>query len=563
MRLLSSACAALLVAMLGGVSAADDLAATAPPDLTSDAKPPRDLAPRSDLDSDSLDTKPKHTATKAAPAVTRDPKDPKEKVASTPDAGTTAASTPVPAPMVEGAPVRIGDRRVFMIRAERNGQPPDVRARKTAQVLERLIDEGKTEDVRVQAEGDLLVVYAGTTPIIQLSQRDAIAAGDASLAVHADAVATDIRQALVTEVRRRATANLVFSFSLVVLSGLIAFLLLRALSQLAQRIGASLETAKNIPGFRIGSIELLTPAAVKVLVGMVLSVLRPILTITLSYFWIVFALSLFPATAKFGERVSGFVLTPLTTLVGRVGATLPMLALLAISAFATAMLLRFVRVFFDGIGRGELHLSGIPADLARPLSMLVRIAVVAGALLVAAPLVTGGDQGTLPLAGIAMLATFVLATAVPLAGGAVGAVLMLGRKLNVGDFLAIGDVTGVLRHVGFFELVLEDRTGNELRVPHLLLLVRTLRVLGDAPSSRWEVTVDSKLAQGRVRKTLADAVRRQGHAVNVELVEIDAVTARYLVQGAALPGEDDLASAIADALTREGLVFGRIRKVEE
>ena len=484
------------------------------------------------------------------------------------DAATAPAIAPAApavaptAPPVEGSPVRIGDRRVFVIRAPRNGQAPAIRARKTAQILERLIDEGKVEEVRVQPDGELLVVYSGKTPIIQLSPQDAQAAGDASLAVHADAVATDIRQALTTEVRRRATANLVFSFSLVVLSGLIAFLLLRALSRLAQRIGASLEAAKNIPGFRLGSVELLTPAAVKVAVGMALSVLRPILFVTLSYFWIVFALSLFPATATFGQRVSGFVLAPVTTLVGRIGATLPMLALVAISAFATAMLLRFVRVFFDGIGRGELHFGGVPADLATPISMLVRIGIIAGALLVAAPLVTGGDQGALPVAGIAMLATFVLAAAVPLAGGAVGVLLLMGRRLKIGDFLEIGAVNGVLRRVAFFELVLEDRTGNELRVPHLLLLVRTLRVLGDAPASRWEVTVDSKLAQGRVRKTLADAVRRQGHAVNVELVEIDANLARYVVQGAALPGEDDLASAIADAMTREGLAFGRIRKVE-
>jgi uncharacterized protein (DUF2336 family) len=87
-------------------------------------------------------------------------------------------------------------------------------------------------------------------------------------------------------------------------------------------------------------------------------------------------------------------------------------------------------------------------------------------------------------------------------------------------------------------------------------------VLGDAPASRWEVTVDSKQPQGRVRKTLADAVGRQGHGVHVELVEIDATSARYLILGAALPGTDDLASALADALTREGLAFGRIKKLD-
>ncbi len=476
-----------------------------------------------------------------------------------PDTVSAAAARPGPA---EGFPVRLGDHRVFLVRVARAGQSADARARKTTQILEQLIEEGKVEGVHTQLDGDLIVVYSGKTPLIQLAADDAAAAGDASLAVHADAVAASLRTALATELKRRATANLVFSISLVVFSGLIAFLLLRALSRLAGRIASSLDSNQSVPGFRLGTVELLTPAAVKVGAGMAISLLRPILLAVLAYFWIVFALSLFPATASFGQRVSGFVIAPLTTLVGRLGATLPMVALLAISVFATAMLLRFMRVFFDGISRGELHFAGMPADLALPLSVLFRIGVVIGAFLVAAPLVTGADQGALPVAGTALLTTLVLASAPALAGGAVGAILLLGRRLKIGDFLELGAARGVLRRVTFFEMILEDRTGNELRVPHLLTLVRTLRVLGDAPATRWEVTVDSKLPQGKVRKTLADAVSRQGHAAHVELVEIDAQMARYQIVGAAPPGQDDLASAIADALTREGLAFGRICKVD-
>jgi small-conductance mechanosensitive channel len=478
-----------------------------------------------------------------------------------PDGGTAVAVVETQ-PVTPGFEVRIGDRRIFVIRADRAGLSADLRARRASQTLEQLSEEGKVEEVRTERNGELMVVYVGRTPVVQLDGSDAKLAHDASLEVHADAVAEAIRRALANEVRRRATANLVFSFSLVVLSGLIAFLLIGAVSRGARRVIAGLQGSTRVSGFRVGNVELLTPAAVKVAVTTAISVGKPILQLALAYFWVVFALSLFPATASLGQKVSGFMLTPLTTLFGRIGATLPVIALFAVGAFALIMLLRFLGVFFDSVANREMRVSWLSAELARPVGVLLRAGVVAAALLAAAPLVTGQDHGTLPLAGTLLLGVVGLAAVPVLSSSAVGIALLLSHRVSVGDFVEIGPVFGRVKRVTLLEVVLTDRAGNELRVPNLLMLVRTLRVIGDMAASRWEITVDPKLPQGRVRKTLADAVARQGHAVYVELVEIDANVCRYLVIGAAVPGEDDLASAIADALNREGLSFGRIKKIE-
>jgi len=481
------------------------------------------------------------------------------------DAGVVAFGPPT-APVdkpVEGA-VQIGERRLFAIRVARAGLSPGDRARRVTHALEQVVEEGRTEEVRVANEGATAIVYVGNAPLVQLTIEDAVAAGDASLAVHADLCAAAVREGLRIELRRRAIANIVFSISLIVLSGLLSFLLLGGVSRAARRVSALLEARENIPALRIGAIEVLTPAAVRVAVSTSISFAKPIVQLVILCGWVLFSLSLLPATEALGRQLTGFVLVPLTNMFGRVGAALPLVVLVAIGAFALAMLLRFLRVFFESVAQGGIHFGWLPAEKALPASIVARAVAVVGALLAAAPLITGdtAEWGALRIAGVAFTVAGVLAVVPALANTAAGTLLLFSGRLQAGLFVEIGAHAGRLTALTLTELRIEDRSGAEVRVPYLITLFRPLRLLGETLPSNYEVTVDARAQQGRIRKALSDAVRRQGHAAHVELVEIEGQTARYRVLGVAAPGEDDLASAIADALTREGLEFGRIRKLD-
>ena len=93
-------------------------------------------------------------------------------------------------------------------------------------------------EIRVEQKDDLAIVYGGATPIIALAPADAALAGEASLAIHATAVAAKIRAALADEHTRGRVARGVFSFSLVVLSALLLFLMLGRLQALLSRARA-------------------------------------------------------------------------------------------------------------------------------------------------------------------------------------------------------------------------------------------------------------------------------------------------------------------------------------
>jgi hypothetical protein len=460
--------------------------------------------------------------------------------------------------------IQIEERHLCAIHVAHAGHSADERAQRASHVLEQALEEGRVDEVRVGFEGTTAVVYIGNAPVVQLTEEDAVAAGDASVAVHADGCAAAIRQGLRTELRRRNIANLAFSVSLIVLSGLLAFLLLGTVSRTALRLSTLFEARESVPALTIGKIELLTPAAVRVTVSTTISIAKPIAQIVIVLGWLLSSMSLLPITEALGRRWTGYVLVPLTTFLSRVGAALPLVVLLAIGVFTLIVLLRFLRVFFDSVAQGGIHLSWLPPERAVPVSVVIRAVVIVGSLLAAAPLVTGdaAEWGALRIVGVALTAAIVLALAPMLANVALGTFALYAGRLKPDTFVEVGPHSGRLTAITLSELQILDRAGATVHVPHFTTLFRELRILGDSLPSRYEIVVDARAPQGPIRKALVDALRRQGRAAHVELTEIEGERACYRAVGTAAPGEEDLASAIADALTRAGVTFTRIRKIE-
>ena len=460
--------------------------------------------------------------------------------------------------------VQIGERHLCDLRLDRAGEKAESRARHASHVLDQALEDGHPGEIGVHFTSALAVLYIGDAPFIQLDGDDAAAAGDASLAVHAESCAAAVRQGLRTELRRRTIANLVFSISLIVFSGLLAFLLLRAVSRIAARVGAHVETTSEMPALRLGTIELLTPAAVRVAASTAVSVGKPLVQIFIVLGWVLTSMSLLPFSQSFGRRFTGYLLAPLSTFLGRIGGALPILVLVALGVFTLAVLMRFLRVFFESVAQGGIHLGWLAPRRALPTSVAIRAFVILGALLAVGPLLTGDvhEWGALRIGGVGLTLAFVLAMTPSLANTAIGAFVLFSGHYQVDVFIEIGPHSGRLAEVTLSDLRIVDRSGAEIRIPHLRALLSVVRVLGDSLPSHYEIVVDARVPQGPIRKTLVDALRRQGRAAHVELTEIEGERAVYFVVGAAAPGEEDLASAIADALTRAGVAFTSIRKLD-
>ncbi len=472
--------------------------------------------------------------------------------------GAMAWATPPPPPAVD---VRVHERVVFTLSAARAGQSAQERARAASVALESGLEDPDAPSARVEEQLGSAVVFVGKIPIVTLGADDAeVAGGEATLHVYAAGIVSKIDDGLRAERKRSAIAEHVFSLSLLVFSGLLAFLVLRRVGDVSRRARLWVKVHPDrIPALKLGRIEVVRPLAVRGAVSVGLALAHRVAEFAIAYFWLIFALSRFDATRAYTDRLAGFVLVPLSALVGRLGSALPLVVVAAIAAVAVGVAVRFVDLFFAGVGRGETHVTWLPRELAGPTSVLVRSGIVLSSIVLAAPLITGTDDGALSRAGVVALAALGLACTPVLACAAAGVPAVFGRRVSPGKYVEAGGRIGLVREVNLLEIVLEDTFGCLVRVPQLLGLWYPMRVLGTAPPTSVEIVLDPRARPAMVERALAGALGAKCDRFRVDLVAVDADGARWRVSGIQLPDERGaaLADAIMKAVADAGIALGR------
>jgi small-conductance mechanosensitive channel len=457
--------------------------------------------------------------------------------------------------------VQLGDDVLFAIRVARGGKTAAQRAADATKALAAAAHEAKAADVRVQRRDDTAIVMVGQTPIVQLTAEDAKAAGDSSLDVHVAAVTSALREALESERRREALAKTVFSISLLVFFALIVFYLVRKIGEFAERARVWVDqNGERVLAVRVQKIEVVSPATLKSTAEVGLIVAKWLAQIGIIYAWLVVVLSMFEATRGYTERLTGFVLTPLSQLMTRMATGLPVLVVLGIAGFAIFVLVRFIGLFLGSVERRETAVAWLSPDLAAPTSALVRAGVVLAALVFLAPLVTGNPEGALARSGSIVIMALGLAATPTFATVVLGSILLFGRRLRTGQRVRIGRYGGRIVSIGLLDVRLEDAEGAELRVPHLYSLYQPTQVLGLVETTTLEVSVSPIAALAEVRDRLLDVARIHGDDARVELLRADSEGAVFRIHVRAEGSElrSTLQLAVTTALRQAGVALGRL-----
>ena len=466
----------------------------------------------------------------------------------------------------EGAAVRIGDATVFSLYAPRGQRVPEERARLANKALSGVIEKSRGEDVRVSRQGEAIVVSVGQTPIVQLSELDAQLSGDSTLDVHAANVAAALRRAIDTERRRSDIAKSVFSVSLVVFFALIAFYLMRKLGEFAERARRWLdEHGEKSLRVKVRDIEVLSPATAQAAASIAVSLGKWLGQFGIFYTWLVVVLSMFEATRGYTEKLTGLVVQPLSHMMGRIATSLPLLVVALIAALAVFVLVRFVGLFFRSIERRETTVPWMPAELAGPTSVIVRVMVVLVALLLGGPIVTGDDSGAVARFGVVALAALGLSSVPLVANALIGVYIVFARRLRIGQHVQIGGSEGRVAGLDLMEVRLDDADRGELRFPHLLLLQRPTRVFGFRPRVSIDVAVAPEANVNRVRELLEQAAQQVGQEPRVVVLSADAdgFVFRVSISPESFAARADLQLSLLEALRSEGIRLGRTARVAE
>jgi small-conductance mechanosensitive channel len=172
------------------------------------------------------------------------------------------------------------------------------------------------------------------------------------------------------------------------------------------------------------------------------SILRWILILALFETYFTVTLGFFPPTREISLTVTKWVLSQLELLGDAALDYLPNLLVIAVIALVTHSAIRLVRFILREIGRGNFKVHGFYSDWADPTEKLIRMLVLALALVVAFPYLPGAKSPAFQGISIFLGVLLSLGSSSAVANAIAGIILTYMRSFLVGDWVQIGDTTG-------------------------------------------------------------------------------------------------------------------------
>jgi small-conductance mechanosensitive channel len=288
---------------------------------------------------------------------------------------------------------------------------------------------------------------------------------------------TDYRQARSREALLGGAVRSVIATAL--LTGLVVLVI-----WLTRRAQNAFETTyrQRVQSVGIQSLEIVRVEQIWLVLRRVITALRAIVILGLGFVFLQYLLGLFPWTRGTSTRLLRYVLDPLGTMGWGIVNAIPDLLFLVILFLITRAGLKLIHLFFAAVGRGEVALSGFEREWADPTYKLLRVAVVALALVVAYPYIPGSGSDAFKGISIFIGIVFSLGSSSAIANMIAGYTMTYRRAFRLGDRVKIGDTTG-------------DVTEMRLQVTHLTTVKNEEVIIPNSSILNNEVVNYSSLAR--------------------------------------------------------------------
>jgi small-conductance mechanosensitive channel len=218
------------------------------------------------------------------------------------------------------------------------------------------------------------------------------------------------------------------------------------------------------------SRNLIQAGPVWTVIAGLLRLLRTVIYLMIAYTYLNTVLGLFPWTRPVAKVLFKLILDPLASLwFGFLGA-LPSLAFLVVLWFVVKYLLQLIRAFFRGIKRGRITLEGFDPDWATPTYKLVRLAVIAFAVVIAYPYIPGSDS--MAFKGVSVFAGVLLSLGSSsfIANSIAGLSMTYRAAFREGDRIKVGDVVGTVEEIKLMVTKVRTPKNEQVIIPNSNIL---------------------------------------------------------------------------------------------
>jgi len=167
--------------------------------------------------------------------------------------------------------------------------------------------------------------------------------------------------------------------------------------------------------------------------ALVLVLLEVYLTVTLGFY---------SSTREISLTATNWVLSQLEALSKSAVDYLPNLLVVAVVALITRYVMRLIKLIFAQIRKGDLKIHGFYPDWAEPTDKLIRLMVLALALIVVFPYLPGAKSPAFRGISIFVGVLLSVGSSSAVANAIAGIILTYMRSFLVGDWVQIGDTMG-------------------------------------------------------------------------------------------------------------------------
>jgi small-conductance mechanosensitive channel len=360
------------------------------------------------------------------------------------------AEQPPPSPDPTGvtvAPVIVDGNKLFRVR----GLSSYPATRRAAEIRQRIIDLANDESFDtaqlkvVNEDQDRSIVKAGEQELFSIFDEDAALEN-----IRRELLAEVYRELVadaITEYRSdRSTVQLVNNSLLALAATALFAALLWGFSRLFRWLVDFAEKDVRRRGQDLArkAFHLFHANQVWALVAGLLRALRVIVYLALLYFYLNAVLGLYPWTRPIARMLFRFIINPLESLwLGFVSA-LPNLIFLVILWIVTSFVLKMLRAIFRAIERERIRLEAFEAEWAMPTYKIVRILVIAFAVVIAYPYIPGSDSLAFKGVSVFIGVLLSLGSSSFIANLLAGISLTYRGAFRVGDRIQVGETVGLV-----------------------------------------------------------------------------------------------------------------------
>jgi len=208
------------------------------------------------------------------------------------------------------------------------------------------------------------------------------------------------------------------------------------------------------------------------------------LWVSVAYLWFTYVLANFPLTQPLAERLSSFLVNMLEHFGEGLVVAVPGLLTVAVIFFLTKAANDVAGNVFENAYQGRSLIPGVHRDTAHATRRLLGVLIWGVGIAIAYPYLPIADSDAFK--GLSVMFGFMLTLG---SAGIVtqlmsGLVLIYARALKVGDFVSIGEVTGVVKEMSVLSTKIINMRNEEVTIPNAVLVNNPIKNFTGAAGER-------------------------------------------------------------------------------